>query len=215
MKRKYLKSEIRGFSLLELLVVLTIMGILSAVTVSSISSLRSTALSMAGNQVVDVFAMARQNSISKNDYTAVVILTSGTNAGTAYCLLELPSQQDGSQGTAWTQLTQWRYLPKGVVFENGQANDTFMATPPWTSLPAATSSLLSGCSFQGSPINLTTAATVQCYQPDGTLLGGQSSLTLRLIEGADVSGTISNTGGSNYYDLYFLGNTGTTKIGRP
>ena len=215
---------------MELLVVLTIMGILSVLAVSSVSSLRSTALSATGNQMVDVFAYARQHAISNNDYTAVVILTSGSSACSAYSLLELPpSSTDGSRGTAWTQLTAWKYLPKGVVFENISANastsDTFIAsslnpsavTPPAGVLPVA---LPTSYPFQGSQLNLTTTGTaiVQCFQPDGTLIGGQP-LTLRLIEGTAITtttpATTSPTGGTDYYDLYFVANTGTTKIGRP
>jgi prepilin-type N-terminal cleavage/methylation domain-containing protein len=211
----------RGFSLAELLMVLAIMGILSALAVSSISSLRSAGLSASGNQLVDVFAMARQNSISKNDFTAVVILTQGPEACSAYSLLELPGQPDGTMGTSWTQLTPWRYLPKGIVFENDQASiDTFMTTLPWASLPAPTSTLLTSCPFQGSQINLTMAAIMQCYQPDGTLIGGQP-LRLRVIEGtANSAGTVTYNGATvsgaqvSYYDLYFIANTGATKVGR-
>ncbi len=221
--------------MVELLVVLTITGILSVLAVSSVSSLRSTALSASGNQLVDVFAMARQNSISKNDFTAVVILTSGTAASSAYCLIELPpNSADGSRGSDWVQLSPWKYLPKGVVFEKGLTPDpdTFV-TPPATapttatmpaiwsslvSLPSSPSTLLTNFPFQGSQINLTSAgnAVVQCFQPDGTIKGGQP-LTLRLIQGtADSSGASSAIGsGNEYYDVYFVSNTGTTKIGRP
>jgi prepilin-type N-terminal cleavage/methylation domain-containing protein len=219
-KIKAISTEEQGFSLAELLVVLTIISILSFLAVQSVSSLRSTALSTAGNQLVDVFAMARQNSISKNDYTAVIIQTTGPGACSAYCLLELPTQPDGTRGTLWNELTPWRFLPKGVVFENHQANDTFMSTTlnsSATTPPTLPVSLPNSYSFQGSQINfITTPPVVQCYQPDGTLIGAQQSLALRLIEGtADTSGSTSNTGKANYYDIYFMANTGTTQIGCP
>jgi hypothetical protein len=216
--------------LVELLTVMAIMSVLAVLAVSSISSLRATSLSASGNQLVDVFAMARQNSISKNDYTAVVILTTGTSACSAYSLIELPSQVDGTRGASWTELTPWRYLPTGVVFESSQANDTFMANtlntatqPPMLPL-SLSAGFPSGYPFQGSSIDLTApGVVVQCFQPDGTLIwpltGAQASqpLVLRLIEGtADpTTGKTTNNSGPDYYDLYFLANTGTTKIGRP
>src|ERR1700677_2870664 len=91
-----------GFSLVEMLVVLTIMGVLSALTVSSFGVLRSTSLTAAGNNIVDVFAMARQNSIAKNNFTAVVIQTQGTGALASYCVLDLTRDANGNFG-AWTQ----------------------------------------------------------------------------------------------------------------
>jgi len=201
------------------------MSVLAVLTAASLSSLHSANLSSSGNQLVDVFAMARQNSISKNDFTAVVILTTGTTACSAYCLMELPRQADGTIGTTWTALTNWKFLPTGVVFDYGDAtpaNDTFMTssingatTPPMlpTPLPATVN-------FQGAQIN-TSGAVVQCYQPDGTLIGAQP-LRLRLLEGtANTSGVITYTGATasgnqvSYYDLYFIANTGNTKIGRP
>ncbi len=210
MERKPGARDKGGFSLVEMLVVLTIMGILSALTVSSIASLRSTALSSAGNQLVDVFAMARQNSISKNCFTAVIIRTQGTGACAAYSLVQ--SSRDETTGVfgAWTEVTPWRYLPNGIVFENSSTNgDTFMTVA--TALPGT---LPTSANLQGAQIAFGTAGNVvQCYQPDGTLVGGQA-LKLRLIEGtSDNSGNIVSVG-SNYYDLYFIANTGTTKIGR-
>jgi hypothetical protein len=56
----------RGFSLVEKLTMMAIMSIVTVLSMSSFSSLRSTSLTSSDNQMVDVFAMARQNSISKN-----------------------------------------------------------------------------------------------------------------------------------------------------
>ena len=208
--------------MVEVLTVLTIVSILTVTTLSSFSALKSTGLTSSGNQMVDVFAMARQNSIAKNDYTAVVIDTQGTGACRAYCLLELTRGDDGTFGT-WTVLTPWKYLGNGVVFENtpGTASfDTFMQTSVVPSLPQP---LPASLPFQGQPINLSGsgAIAVQCYQSDGTLVGGQS-LRLRLVEGAvNSSGNLTYQGSTasgtqvSYYDLYFVANTGATVIGRP
>ena len=214
------------------------MSVLAVLTAASLSSLHSANLSSSGNQLVDVFAMARQNSISKNDFTAIVILTSGTTACSAYCLMELPRQvdlnSDGSVPTpTWTVLTNWKFLPTGVVFDYGDAtpaNDTFMTT--WlngaTTPPMLPVALPATVNFQGTQV-ATSGAVVECYQPDGTLIWPPSqvipsgqTLRLRLLEGtANTSGVITYTGATSsgnqvsYYDLYFIANTGNTKIGRP
>jgi prepilin-type N-terminal cleavage/methylation domain-containing protein len=210
----------RAFSLVELLTVLAITSVLTVLTMLSVSSLRSTALSSSGNQIVDAFAMARQNSISKNVYTIIVIKTQGKGAGDAYCLLELARQDDGTFG-AWEAITPWRYLSSGIAFENGQANDTYMNTA--VNLPQL---LPANFLFQGQQVNLNTMTAFQCYQPDGTLLSGQTSparLVLRLVQGTvdpsngalTYQGTTVSGQPANYYDLVFVSNTGVTKIERP
>lgn len=213
-------TRTQAFSLVELLTVLAIMSILTVLMVSSVSSLRSTSLASSGNQTVDVFAMARQNSISKNAYTAVVIKAHGVGAYSAYCLLQLTRQDDGTLG-AWAAISPWRYLDQGVVFESDQANDTFITTSSSASLPKA---LPTQFPFQGQQIDLTSTTVYQCYQPDGTLVGGQNPpLRLRLIEGGvdPGSGAFTYHGATvsgqrvSYYDLVFVSATGVTKIERP
>lgn len=184
----------RAFSLVEVLSVIAIISVLTLTTVSY-SILKSSALTSSGNQMVDVFAMARQNSIAKDDYTAVVINTQGTGACKAYCLLELTRNDDGTF-SSWTALTPWRYLGNGVVFEDTPSTtsiDTFMQTSASASLPTA---LPTSFPFQGQSINLNSSTTiaVQCYQSDGTLVGAQP-LRLRLVEGAvDSSGNLTYQG---------------------
>ncbi len=213
MNRRSFPTGKRGFSLTEILVVLAIMSVLSALMATSFSSLRFSSLSLAGNNMVDVCAMARQNSIAKNDFTAVLIMTQGANACSAYSLWEMPRQADGSFG-AWTQLSPWRLLPNGVVFEN-TSSDTFMQTT--SSLPTP---LPSTVPYKGTQVSTTSGMVTQCFQSDGTLAGGQLSngaaLRLRLIGGvADGNGNTTSRNAADYYDLYFVANTGMTKIGRP
>jgi len=208
----------QAFSLVEILTVLAITSILTILAVSSVSALRSTALTASGNQMVGVFAMARQNSISQDAYTAIVIKSNGTGAYSAYCLLQLTRQGDGTLG-AWTAITPWHNLGQGIVFESGQANDTFTSSS--IALPEA---LPASFPFQGQSIDLTATSVYQCYQPDGTLMGSQSpALRLRLIEGHvdSSSGAFTYQGATvsgqevSYYDLVLVGNTGVTKIERP
>ncbi len=211
----------QAFSLIEMLVVVAIVSILTALTMSSFSSLRTMALTSSGNQIVDTFSMARQNSLSKNAYTAVVIKSQGKGAYTSYCLLELIRGDDGSLGQ-WKALTSWRSLGQGVVFESERSEDTYAHFP--VSLPKA---LPTSFPFQGQAIDLTASAIYQCYQPDGTLLSNQPNppnrMLLRLIQGkVDSSsgqytyqGSITAGQQVSYYDLVFVGNTGVTKIERP
>ncbi len=86
----------------------------------------------------------------------------GSRRYSSYCLLELTRQDDGSFG-AWSALSPGATWGGGVVFESGQANDTFTATSLTLPLPLPTTFPLP---FQGQPI-LTSTTTYQCYQPTG------------------------------------------------
>ncbi len=199
-------SHRQGFSLLEVLIVLAIMSVLTALLMSSVSSLRSVSLSSAGNQMVDVLAMARQNSISKNVYTAIVIKSQGAGAYSSYSLLELARQDDGSLGS-WTAITPWHDLAQGVVFESGQSNDTFVSGA--ASLPKP---LPAAFPYKGQQIDLTSSTIAQYYLPDGTL-STQPALPARLV--LRLTTTHASATPGDYYDLVFVGNTGGAKIERP
>lgn len=181
------------------------MSILTVLSMSSISTLWSSSLTSSGNQLVDMVAMARQNSISKNAYTAVVIKSQGTGAYSAYCLLQSTPQDDGTFG-AWTAITPWHFLGRGITFDSG-SNDTFAAANGTLPAPLPTS-----FSFQGQSIDLTSTSVYQCYQPDGTLTSQPTTtrMVLRLIRNANPSASTVN-----YYDLVFVANTGMAKIERP
>ena len=204
-------SHREAFSLVEMLVVMAVMSILVVMSYSAVSSFRSTVLSTSGNQLADYATMARQNSIAKNAYTAIVIKTSGTSACSAYCLLQLVRNDDGTFGT-WTQLTPWKYLPGATIFETGTSNDTFMAG---ASLQASFPPIAGVLNFQGAPFAGSTS--YQIYQPDGTLMGGQP-LRLRLVHGTADSvnvPAVTTVIGANYYDLVFVANSGVVQIERP
>lgn len=204
----------RAFSLVEILVVIAMMSVLLGLGVSTINVWKSETLSAAGNRFADCVAMARQNSLSKNAYTAVVIKTQGDGAYAAFCLMELVRPDDNSSGT-WKMLTPWNTLKEGVVFAPMSSTDSFLAATG--NLPA---DLPTGITYRGQAVNFTTAAVAQVFQPDGTLSAGQM-LRLRLAEGSankteGISLTRPTTEGvpANYYDIVFVRDSGQIKIER-
>jgi len=222
--------SIRGFTLVELLTVTAIISILAVLSVPSLGLLSSRALNSGGNQIADIATMARQNSVAQNCYTAIVIMTQGKGAYSAYCTLAFTLSDSGVG--SWQTLTPWRYLPQGIVF----SSQNYQPTSPSSFLisSGSTSSSITWpmYPFEGTQIDLTPGKQTssqggyqqtmsQIYQPDGTLLSGQS-VKLRLIEGtSNNSGTIAlthpNSSGqpASYYDIVFIRDTGQTKIERP
>src|SRR3569623_1884486 len=107
-KHKFNLSTSRsGFSLVELLMVMAIVSMLTALTVGSVKAIAGHALTSAGNQFVDLAALARQNSVGKGVYSAVVIKTLKNGAFSAYCVMELGREDDGTFGS-WKPVTPWR-----------------------------------------------------------------------------------------------------------
>lgn len=201
-----------AFSLIELLVVVGILSLLLGLGVSTVDVWKSQTLSTSGNRFVDYVAMARQNSIAKNVYTAVVIKTKGEGAYSAFCLLELSRPDDNTSGT-WKQVTPWSTLKTGVVFAP-VTDSSFLSVSgnPPADLPT-------DLAYHGKPVNFAYDAAAQVFQPDGTLSAGQG-VKLRLVEGyvgdADaVTYTRPGKGSAaNYYDIVFVRDSGQAKIER-
>jgi len=202
-----------GFSIIELLAVMAVMSLVVGLTISGANLWKSQQLSASGNQIADLMSMARQNSLTKNTSTAIVIKTRNDGAYAAICLMELSRSSDGTTGD-WQMLSPWSFLKDGVVFSPESAS-TFLSSG---SLPSGFPSQIV---CRGQSVNMTSGAAVQVYQPDGTLAAGQT-VRLRMIEGtANQAGTVvsthagsSSANPANIYDIVFLRDTGQTKIER-
>jgi prepilin-type N-terminal cleavage/methylation domain-containing protein len=208
----------QGYSLIELLAVMAILSALASLTVGSLSPVRSNALTAGGNETADLLTYARQNSLSRHAFTAVVVKSTGDDRFSAHCLFELKRDDDGNF-SAWKMVTPWRSLPEGIRFHTG--SDFLQAA---NSVSGAQGQNLPGAvNFRGSPANLASNVDfrTQIFQPDGTLIGGKL-LRLRIAEGAeDSTSGIIYTGAKdgsnnplNYYDIVILLETGQSKVER-
>jgi prepilin-type N-terminal cleavage/methylation domain-containing protein len=209
----------RAYSLIELLAVMAILSALAGLTVGSLSPVKANALTAGGNQIADLLTLARQNSLSRHAFTAVVIKSTGNARYSAFCLFEMTQNDDGTFSN-WTMTAQWRLLPDGIRFDSRTpdpiANFLDMSTPPSTpsALPATVP-------FRGSPISLSADVAYQVFAPDGTLTKG-APVRLRLVEGAeDGASGMTYTGQHsdddlplNYYDIVVVRETGQAKVER-
>jgi prepilin-type N-terminal cleavage/methylation domain-containing protein len=210
-----------GYSLIELLATMAILSALAGLTVGSLSPIRAKGLTAAGNQIAELLATARQNSISRHAFTAVVIKSGGIARYSAYCLFEL-SRNDEGAFVAWKPLAPWRLLPEGIRFDPTESPDNFM-TSTNSRRGTAGQDLPTRYPFRETSLDLTSTsdARAQIFQPDGTLAGGRF-LRLRIVEAAEdlhgngITYTGRQTAGqpANYYDILILRDTGQTKIER-
>ena len=216
--RPRLAAHRRAYSLIELLAVMAIISALAGLTVGSLSPVKANALTAGGNQIADLLASARQNSLSRHAFTAVIIKTTDDARYSAFCLFELTRNDDGSF-SAWKMAAPWRLLPDGIRFDpravTGPANFLDMQ-----SLPSTPLSLPSPIQFRGNPVALGAGAAYQIFAPDGTLTKG-NPVRLRLVEAGEDTGaglvyTGQQSGGQplNYYDIIVIGETGQPKVER-
>jgi prepilin-type N-terminal cleavage/methylation domain-containing protein len=209
-----------GYSLIELLAVMAILSALAGLTVGSLSPVKANALTAGGNQIADLLASARENSISRHAFTAVVIKSAGDARYSAHCLFELTRNDDGNFAD-WKMLAPWRLLPDGIRFDNSESSNFLTIANSRKGI--AKEELPRSISFHGKPIDLTSTSDVrvQIFQPDGTL-AGEKLLRLRLVEAAEDTGPgIIYTGRrltdgqpASYYDIVILRETGRQKVER-
>lgn len=133
-----------AFSLIELLVVVAVMGILLAMGASVFSSSKGAEVTKAGGVLTDLAHLARQNALSKNTRTMLVI-GQVTEAG-----------QPRSAASIWdaattNQLERWNLLPVSVVAENSGSAQTAFTAP---------------LTFRGSTVN---NPEIYWFYPDGRM----------------------------------------------
>lgn len=208
----------RAYSLIELLAVMAIISALAGLTVGSLSPVKANALTAGGNQTADLLTAARQNSLARHAFTAVIIKSTGEARYGAFCLLELTRNDDGAF-SEWKMTAPWRVLPEGIRFDPravaGPANFVDTSSRPSTPLP-----LPASIQFRGSAVALNSDAAYQIFAPDGTLTKGDP-VRLRLVEaGEDTGSGLIYTGQqssgqpANYYDIVVIGETGQPKVER-
>ncbi len=194
----------RGFSLIEILMVISIMAILVSVGAPSfLSSYRASGLTDAGNQLDNVATLARENAISHNARTAVVLMTTdpydSTLSGRAFSVWQMQSDQ------TWTQSSRWQFLPaSSKAYDDPTATVTGFPAP----LPTIT--------IQGNPLPAADYSAF-IFNPDGSMYTGPSTTTR--IASVEYKGDPApvgsvNTSLKNYYDLVFSSDTGAIHVVR-
>jgi prepilin-type N-terminal cleavage/methylation domain-containing protein len=207
----------RGFSLLELLLVMAIAaGSMMLLAPMLANGGKSAVLDGAGNLLADLINSARQNALSKNAMTAMIIVTDSSvdSRNRLFTMLELPVHEDNTTkalSSEWKQIAKWETLAQGVVVD---ANN-------WTSSTQAVSPAFPQLKYGGQTIALD-GFQYLIFLPDGSTLSSIPT-TVQLVEGYMPKGgttlfhtsTLKNGVSANYYKLTVLNATGRIKIDRP
>lgn len=178
-------STSAAFSLIELLVVVAVMGILLAMGASVFSSSKGAEVTKAGGVLTDLAHLARQNALSKNTRTMLVI-GQVTEAG-----------QPRSAASIWdaattNQLERWNLLPVSVVAENsGVPQDEFAGRAE--------------LKFRGAQVD---DPQIYWFYPDGRMGDNLTNAPKLKVEPRQGEA-------NNFYELIFNPVTGTAKVNRP
>lgn len=187
-----------GFSLVELLTVIAIMAVLLSLGAGSVAGIgRANQLTATGNRISNLASLARQEAISQNTPTALIMLPADADASiaAAFAVLLL---QDGQ----WKQISRWEILPESVVIDADTSS--FLQNGALPALADAASPI---GSFRGKSLSVSDCSA-RVFLPSGGLWNPDKSATVRLIEKNRADP------GANYYDITFLGATGLPKIER-
>lgn len=211
---------LRGFTLLEILVVLCVMLVIVGISFSSLTgTMSSLALTHAGNKLTQICDAARQRAMSANVLTAVVAVTNlGTiKDGRAICILECPP------GGPWRQTGEWEFLPDGITLDVSASSDnlnTFVANSPEV-FPFNQGRKEAPVGFGGYKALPAGTYAARIFLPTGSLKNPSAPAKMQIVEGSTTEGKTAyavTTGGevpANYYRVTLLGATGGTKVERP
>jgi len=186
-----------GFSLIELLVVTALLALLMSLGVPALlNSRQASALTQAGGLMADLASLARQNAVSRNAPTALLIVKQNAPDllnNRAMTLVEM------DQNRNWRQITSWTILPESTLATNATTGG--LPTPPWSAGSPA-------LRLRGTAINPVTQCDAYLFHPNGRLVvSGNTQAKLKV---QTVSGAPDNT-----YELIFNAATGSYKVERP
>lgn len=213
-----------GFTLVEIMTVLAILSIVTAFATYGLSGVKSsTQLAGSCNQVANLVDLAKQTAVSKNEMTALIVITDPTVAQRNQVLVayELQATTDGSTPTAanWKQLTSFATLPSGAVVDPSSSTFTFNNSTDTSSTAGVPSPSFPTITYNGQAVG---SFKYVVFTAGGSLLSGTSA-TVRISPGVFPAGSSSvvYTGGTNngvplnYYNITILAATGNIKIDRP
>lgn len=201
------QGAMRGFSLMELLIVMVMIGIAAVLTLPSLlGTLDANRITQSGEIVAGAFSLARQSAISRNREVEVRLITSSTSGSiNDFCAVQLLARQDDN---TWKPITKAKPFPAGII--------------PWAKTDESTLMNLTETQAQTTDPRVGTAGLNYSYRAFryyadgstdlGTLLASQTNYFLTLVPGKQAGkGALP----ANYLTVSVQPLTGAVTVWRP
>ncbi len=199
-----------GLSTAETICILGLMLLLACSWSPALKHLSSSrALNVSGNKIARMLDAARQNAITRQALTALIVLVDGTEEK----FRTFTIAERGEDGI-WRQITNWEPLAAGITLEVDPQHCTFLDNP--LPLPGYKSSQLAYCD---RPLTSGEFAYV-VFHPDGGLGSSDKTAQLRLVDGTFTNTSSEDSGSlrspriksTKCFDIAIGGDTGIQKL---
>lgn len=190
--------RVKGFTLVELLIVVSIMGLLLALTVPAFVDIgRGSRMSGAVSQLTSTLQLARQWAITQREEVSIVFPDDwaalyGGNTNHYPKALRSYAVYTPSKG----YLTDWRYLPEGVFFVDTHNTQNAIANNLNLAEVDANNNLFNPIWLRSGYVKFPTATSSQppiytlTYMPDGTVQSqGVKRIEIYMAEAVKLEGT--------------------------
>lgn len=184
------------------------MGLIALASNTALKHLSSSrALTISGNKIARMLKAARENAVSKQALTALIVLAEHGSEGKFRIFTIAEREENGT----WRQITNWEPLASGVTLEVDPRHCTLLDQS--LPLPGYTHDELA---YRDRPLSAEQFASL-VFHPDGGLGSSHSTAQIRLVEGpskatpGDYTFTRSEPT-TLFYDIAVAGATGVLTV---
>lgn len=201
-----MRGRIKGYTLIELLIVVMIMALLMGIALPAFTKIaKGTGVKLAATNIAGKISATRSWAVSQRRYAAIIFPTTETGglldiyryAKYRACQVYYDSANSRWNFSSWIDGENWDDLPPGTLVYDISGSNTVKDL--YYSAASTTIDNVSGLKSNGSSLAVSKAII---FKPSGSMVADDyTSATITLKEGAYTGGAIQVTSSSNVMTL--------------